>query len=596
MPHTLTPMRERQSRKPTGRPNPPLILLAGPEKSGKSYEAALGTRSDLVGMTYWIEIGGSEGTADYYGRIPGVRYEIVPHNGSYQDILDAIRWAVAQPPVDGKPNMITIDNVTTLWDMLSDEQALFARHRAERKARENKRRAPSLDTPITVDNDLWNRAKDRWGEILWVLRRHSGPTVLLARQEIVTAFENDRPTREKTRKIKAEKNLPAAVDAIVELHGLGEAHLTGVRTLHWDVQPGQSEPFPDFSIDALLRRLGFEEAAPARQVYETRPGAYLDEQDQQPSAPAPQQNNQRQGQEQRQGQDNRPSLSSKAAVKLIHEALTNPTDPDSCLRDIRETWGTRYLTTIPAFTKTWGDLDANTLITRCLDHIKEEAKKRGDDGEKTGSTPAPDATQDDGAREHREDPTPEPQAGQDREHAPEEGTPPSAENPTAPEGDAGQTDAGAQVEEPPGADEDDAPPPPDPQAEESAPAEEPEDTSAAEEPQDKPVTWPQAAKPAATKKDKPKEVALNALYAEADAQARLKFVTLGEHLGPITEAGDPSLIELKNYVEAQRPDAIDALVKAGQTALANSYRNARTPDLALNRQLAAYLDSAPASA
>src|SRR4051812_37122880 len=103
MPGITTPLRERRSRKPTGLPNPPMIVLCGPEKCGKSHEAARGTGSDLIGIAFWIEIGGSEGTADYYGRVPGANYEIVPHDGSYQDILDAIRWAVAQPQrVPGK--------------------------------------------------------------------------------------------------------------------------------------------------------------------------------------------------------------------------------------------------------------------------------------------------------------------------------------------------------------------------------------------------------------------------------------------------------------------------------------------------------------
>ncbi|MFI9078816.1 hypothetical protein ACIGW8_20455 [Streptomyces sioyaensis] len=73
MPGITTPLRERKSRRPTGLPNPPMMLLVGPEKSGKSFEAAAGTSSELIGMTYWIEIGGSEGTADYYGRVPGAR-------------------------------------------------------------------------------------------------------------------------------------------------------------------------------------------------------------------------------------------------------------------------------------------------------------------------------------------------------------------------------------------------------------------------------------------------------------------------------------------------------------------------------------------
>ncbi|MEU1592759.1 hypothetical protein ABZ468_07835 [Streptomyces sp. NPDC005708] len=565
MPGITAPQRPRQSRKPTNKPNPPMILLAGPEKSGKSFEAALGTGSDLIGMSYWIEIGGSEGTADYYGRVPGARYEIVEHDGTYQDILDAVRWAVAQPPVDGKPNMIVLDNVSVLWDMLSDEQALFARWRAERKAQEQRRRGPNPDLPVTVDPDLWNRAKDRWGEILWMLRRHSGPTLLLARQEMVTAFENDKPTRDQVRKIKAEKNLPAAVDAIVELHALGEAHLTGVRTLHWEVKPGESTRFPDFSVDALLRRLGFEDAAAARQVTEARPEAYLDEQHQ--AQQQQRQGRQQQGQgrqqqqqraQQRPQQDQRaaqgaqkPELTSERAAKLIRDALADQTNPEMCLQGIREEWGIRTLQQLPTKTA-WGEMNADDLITRSLEYAKGRAlqKQQGGTGQH-GEQSGPGG--EDQARGH---------------HGHEEQAP---------------------------ADDSDAPPPPDPQAEPELPAESPEDTSAAEEPQDLPPARPAAAAPQQKRRSRAEQMAYGALMDEADVQARLKFITVGEHLGPISETGDPTVMELRDFLQACRPGAIGTLETVGESELADYYRNAPMPDLQIGKRFAAFFESAPSS-
>ncbi|MET7575538.1 hypothetical protein ABZT04_44920 [Streptomyces sp. NPDC005492] len=562
MPGITTPQRERRSRKPTGLPNPPMIVLCGPEKCGKSYEAALGTASDLVGMTYWIEVGGSEGTADYYGRIPGARYEIVEHEGTYQDILDAVRWVIAQPRVNGKPNMIVVDNGTNMWDMLSDEQALFARRRAVRKAQDNRRRAPSLDDPVVVDADLWNRAKDRWGEFLWLLRRHSGPVVIIARQEIVTAFENDKPTRNTTRKIKAEKNLPAAVDAIVELHSLGEAYLTGVRTLHWDVKPGETVPFPDFSIDTLLRRLGFEEAAAVRQVTEARPEAYLQEQDDQRAQqrqPSPQQAPARQ-------QFGHPSgLTGERAVELVYKALKDENNPEACLRAIREEWGIRTLRQIRTRTKLWGEMNADALITKSLAYIKEQAEQRKNaavGGQPAGpSTPPPGQGEQEQAREHHEPPA-------------------QPQTPSEP----------GTEQAPP--DENDAPPPPDPQAEEPPPAESAEDTSAAEEPQDLP---PQRAAKAAPsrKKDDPKQIAYQALLDEAEVQARVKFTTVGEHLGPVTEVGEPGLGQLRDYIQAHRAEVITLLEEADEPALADLYRRAPMPDLGIKKKFADYFDRAP---
>ncbi|MFD9394955.1 hypothetical protein ACFWBB_30780 [Streptomyces sp. NPDC060000] len=587
MPGITTPQRERRSRKPTGLPNPPMILLAGPEKTGKSRVAAEGTSSDLIGMTYWIEIGGSEGTADYYGRIPGARYEIVPHDGTYQDILDAVRWAVHQPPaVEGKRNMIVVDNVTVLWDMLSDEQALFARWRAERKAQEQRRRGPNPDLPVTVDPDLWNRAKDRWGEILWHLRRHTGPTLLLARQELVTAFENDKPTRDKTRKTKAEKNLPSAVDAIVELHALGEAYLTGVRTLHWDVTPGQTERFENFSIDTLLRRLGFQEAAPARQVTETRPEAYLDEQQQAQQRQQPQQRPQQQRQQRppqqlqdqapRQGQapvqqgNQRPKLTGDQAVALIRKALSDANDPESALQNIREQWGIVTLQQIQTRTEQWGEMSADALITRSLAYAKGRAEwKRqqapaGQQGQQTS-------------------------AGHQEQSAPS--TPPPGEGQGTGQSDGAREHQAHEEPEPPA--EDETPPPPDPEFEEPPLDESPEDTSAAEEPQDTPPTRPAAA-PRPPRRSRNEGLALKALNAEADVQARIKMMTVGEHLGPISEEGEPPMTVLRDYLQQHRPSIIDQLEKEGHTELAAYYRSAPTVDPQIQQKFAPYFAGAPA--
>ncbi|MFE6639486.1 hypothetical protein ACFVFT_38770 [Streptomyces tendae] len=564
MPGITAPQRARTSRRPTGLPNPPMILLAGPEKTGKSRLAAEGTASELIGMTFWIEIGGSEGTADYYGRLPGANYEIVNHDGSYQDILDAVRWAVAQPPaVEGKRNMIVIDNGSNLWDMLSDEQALFARWRAEKKAQENRRRGPNPDLPVTVDPDLWNRAKDRWGEILWLLRRHSGPVIIIARQEVVTAFENDKPTRDKTRKIKAEKNLPAAVDAIVELHGLGEAYLTGVRTLHWEVTPGQNERFEDFSIDALLRRMGFAEAAPARQVTETRPEAYLDEQQAQQRQQPQQQRGQQQRQAATQQGDQRPKLTGDRAAALVRQALESQHDPEANLQGIREEWGVRTLQQVSVQTP-WGEMNADQAITRSLQFIKERAQQK------------------------------QQAAGQQNEHSQQE----QAANPAAPQpeqtGPEVAREHQARTEPDPPA-EDDAPPPPDPQAEEPQPNESPEDTSAAEEPQDVP---PAAARPAAappvTRQNRKLALALKALHAEADVQARLRMMTVGEHLGPISEEGDPSMTVLRDYLQQHRPALIAQLESEGHTELAAYYRGAPVVEPQIQQRFAVYFEGAPA--
>ncbi|MCX4677594.1 ATP-binding protein [Streptomyces sp. NBC_01433] len=522
------PQRTRKSRKPTGKPNPPIILLTGPEKTGKSYEAALGSGSDLIGMTYWIEIGGTEGTADYYGRIKGARYEIVPHDGSYQDILDAIRWVNHQPRVDNKPNMLVIDSMTSLWDMLSDEIAMYARNRAIRKAQRNQSRLPTLDDPVVIDSDLWNRAKDRWGEVLWLLRRHHGPCLLLARTEIVTAFEHDKPTRNTTRKVKAEKNLPAAVDAIVDLHGIQDAWLTGVRSLHMEIKPGETQRFHDFTVDALLRRLGLEDAVETRSTSELRPDAELQEYGQQPQQSVQHQAPTREA----------PGLTGEQAAKLIRDALMHPANPEDALCAVRTEYGLRTLRAVKTETG-WGVMSADDLITKSLDHLKEKAEEAQ-------------------AGVGGDDQTP----NEERAIGGEENVPTGTDEPE-PSGEG-------------------TPPPPDP-VENPPEPEQPEEVSEAEEPQDLPKPRPRTAR--GNKANKVMAV----LLTEAEIQARTLGMTMQEHLEPISgpdEGTPPTMTKLRTYVIEHRPAVINLLEERGERDIANAYRLAGKPELKIGEMFA----------
>ncbi|MFG2986270.1 hypothetical protein ACGFYQ_34300 [Streptomyces sp. NPDC048258] len=557
MPGIIAPQRDRKSRTPTRLPNPPMVLLTGEWKTGKSYEAARGSGSDLVGMTYWIQIGGGEGTADYYGDVPGARYEIVPHDGSYQDILDAIRWAIAQDPANGKQNMIVLDSVTSLWDLLSDEVALLARHRAVRRAQESGRRARQFDAVVSDEDerDLWNRAKDRWGEVLWLLRRHSGPTLFIARQELVTAFENNKPTRHTYRRIRAEKNLGAAVDAIVELHAPGEAYVTGARTLHWQITPGETaERFEDFSVDALLRRLGYENAAPVRSATELAPAAYLQEQ----QVPPAEQPRKAPVQVQRAAE---PELTGRQAEDLIRKALMDENNPEEALLNVREYWGIRTLEKTTTNGR-WGRMSAQDLVTRSLAYAKEREKKKAEQDQASTTTP-------DGERQ--------PPATAQSSHT-DANTAPGA----SPEIEKGQQEGPEEEES--------TPPPPDPEFDE-APGEDPEAVSEAEEPQDRPT-----APPTARRLSKGEKMALDAMMDEATIQARVRFLTVGEHLDPISEDGPPAMNKLRDYLQKHRPAVIAALVEADEQALADLYKRAPMPDLSIKKKFAAYFEQATISA
>lgn len=260
------------TRKPTGKPPWPLTLLAGGEKSGKSWAAAQFSASQMVGRTFYIEIG--EHYADEYGRIPGVRYEIVPHGGSYRDIGRAI-WAATKQPrgEDGKPNCIIVDSLTILWEMLSKQ----AHQTAYRRWRGKHPNAPEPLEEVQVTMDLWNTAKDRFGEIINLLRQHDGPVIVTARLEQVSVVAGGKPTNEKAWKVQAEKNLPFEVDAVIQARTPRVFEITGLRSTRLELPVGETIPLPGFTVEDFLRKLGLDEEGATAPRSVTLPQPYAPE-------------------------------------------------------------------------------------------------------------------------------------------------------------------------------------------------------------------------------------------------------------------------------------------------------------------------------
>ncbi|MFF8817308.1 AAA family ATPase [Leucobacter sp. NPDC015123] len=246
------------TRKPSGLPSWPVILLAGREKTGKSYHAALASSSALIGRTLWLGFG--EKDPDEYGAIPGARFEIVEYDGTLSGLQAFARAAVAQPQEDGKPNLIIVDSGTVIWDTLRDKATWMARQRGSI----NK----NTQEPI-VGMDLWNHVTGEWNALLRTLRSHNGPVIITARMDTTTVM-NDRgqPTPVKEDKVKGQRNLAYDVDAIIEMPSRGRATLTGARSvLHKLPERMDIEDFDTKGIDWLWRSLGLDKHATAQAVY-----------------------------------------------------------------------------------------------------------------------------------------------------------------------------------------------------------------------------------------------------------------------------------------------------------------------------------------
>lgn len=231
-----------KTRKPTGRVAPPLILLEGGEKTGKSIAAAILSASDKVGQTYWIEYG--EVTADEYGLVPGARYEIVKHDGSYASIYEAVSDVrdEAQKAKDagGKPVVLVIDQMGALWDLLKD----WATNRARGSASNRKKLAADPHAEIVVSGNYWNDANDRHHKIVKMLMTFPGIVVMIARGKEVSAIgDNGQPIEgKKDYRVEAQKNLCFYTAHWIRLVRGEGAYLIGVRSVFNGIQATEAPP------------------------------------------------------------------------------------------------------------------------------------------------------------------------------------------------------------------------------------------------------------------------------------------------------------------------------------------------------------------
>ncbi len=233
-----------QTRKPTGKPSWPIVLLAGAEKTGKSWAAAVASKSDLIGRTYWVTIG--EDQPDEYGLIGD--FDIVEHNGTLQGLLGALRDVAAQPAPEAGVPLLVVDSMTRLWDLLKD----LAQDTA------NKRRNKKPGDDATITSDLWNVAAGQWQDVMDAVRAFRGPVVLTARlDEVAVMDDKGQPTKEKQRKVQAHKTLVYDVGAVIEMPVRGEAYIAGLRSVHFPL-PERTKA-TDFSLEDFWRKLGLAE-------------------------------------------------------------------------------------------------------------------------------------------------------------------------------------------------------------------------------------------------------------------------------------------------------------------------------------------------
>lgn len=253
-----------RNRQPTGRAPWPRLLLSGEEGARKSWAAAELSADDRIGGMFWLEIGAGETTADEYGAIPGVKYRIIDHDGTWRDIYEQLceHWLLAKDAADkGElPVALAVDSMTGVWAMLVDFVDQRARRREAnrlRKAGKDESRAWNPEVEVTISPDLWNLANRRHRQFMAKVLTWPGPVVLTAREKQVTVFDDKGspdPRKPKEWTLEAQKGLGFDCSAWVRMTREEHPEVVKLRSVRNGIQPGadKARKRPDFSVARLV--------------------------------------------------------------------------------------------------------------------------------------------------------------------------------------------------------------------------------------------------------------------------------------------------------------------------------------------------------
>lgn len=242
-----------RARKPTGRVPWPLILIEGGEKAGKSWACAELSASEKVGQTYWLDLG--EGAADEYGAIPGARYLVLEHDGTWRSVMEqvqAVRDEAERVAKLGEPPVVlVIDPMTAEWDLLKD----WAASRARERLRKRNKQQPE-DEELNITTDLWNDANSRHRKLMTLLMTFPGIVVMTARGKEVAAMDDSGRPISGSREYKVEGQKTLAYDCTVWLRVSRDEEplVVGCRSVHARVRHGvdRAKRVPGLTLEKVI--------------------------------------------------------------------------------------------------------------------------------------------------------------------------------------------------------------------------------------------------------------------------------------------------------------------------------------------------------
>lgn len=239
-----------RTTRPTGEIPYPCTIIAGGKGTGKTYQIALASASQLVDRTFLLTIGEEE--PDAFASLEGQRFEKVEHDGTFLDVLAAIRELKTEPRTDDRPHFLGVDSMTAIYNLLLDSAQMSANRRAQAQALARRQSAP-VDN-VELKNEDWSAMRRDWNTLLNEIRTWDGPTAMTARLEEQVISVNGVATSERAWRMRADPNFAYEVSDVIEMARRGEYTLT--KQNDPDARFAGVRPWPNFTLDALWRDRG----------------------------------------------------------------------------------------------------------------------------------------------------------------------------------------------------------------------------------------------------------------------------------------------------------------------------------------------------
>lgn len=177
-----------QLRRPTAESSWTRALLTGEEGTQAAWMAAEFTGDPRLAASFWLEVG-LDANADLYAQADGADFEIICHDGTWQNMYDQLCavWDDARDAAEaGYPSALVVTSMSGVWSMLTDAADIKERrrHGDTLKVRGiDPAKAYASEVPVVIAPDMWKVMTRRHGQLMSKILTWPGPVIMTAREK-----------------------------------------------------------------------------------------------------------------------------------------------------------------------------------------------------------------------------------------------------------------------------------------------------------------------------------------------------------------------------------------------------------------------------